>query len=80
RRGPRGRGRGSRLSGPAREAIRDAFHSAREHHDQDISVSRLLLAILDGGDPAGVAVVESATTVDSLRAAVLATMPDAPAH
>ncbi|EGD55347.1 Clp domain-containing protein [Gordonia neofelifaecis NRRL B-59395] len=79
RRGPRGRGRGSRMSEGARESIRVAVTSARDNQEHDISVERVLLAILDGADPAAVAVVESATTVEALRTAVLATLPEATA-
>ncbi|WP_347956400.1 Clp protease N-terminal domain-containing protein [Gordonia aichiensis] len=79
RRGPRGRGRGGRLSEQARDAIRSAVETARRGGEHDISVERLLLAILDTADPAATAVIESTTTVDALRAAVLATMPEAPA-
>ncbi|NLG45523.1 Clp protease N-terminal domain-containing protein [Gordonia sp. (in: high G+C Gram-positive bacteria)] len=79
RRGPRGRGRGGRLTEPAREAIRATVATAREAGDSDLRVERLLLAMLDGGDPAVIAVVESATTVDQLRDAVMALLQEAPA-
>ncbi|MBM7365960.1 Clp protease N-terminal domain-containing protein [Gordonia hydrophobica] len=77
RRGPRGRG--GRMTEPAREALRSTVAVARAEGDRDLRVERLLLAILDGGDPAAVAVVESATTVDALRTAVTALLPEAAA-
>ncbi|ALG85861.1 Clp protease N-terminal domain-containing protein [Gordonia phthalatica] len=76
RRGPRGRGRG-RMTDAARDAIRSTVMSARAAGDRDLSVERALLAILDGGDPAAVAVVETATTVEKLRDAVRALLPEA---
>ncbi|AUH69999.1 Clp protease [Gordonia sp. YC-JH1] len=76
RRGPRGRGRGGRMSEAAREALRRAAMTARAENERELTVERVLLAILDGADPAATAVVESATTVDDLRAAVTALLPE----
>lgn len=76
RRGPRGRGRGGRMSEAAREALRRAVMTARAENERELTVERVLLAILDGADPAATAVVESATTVDDLRAAVTALLPE----
>lgn len=78
RRGPRGRGRPG-MTEPARDALRGAVMAARDAGDHDLSGERVLLAMLDGADPSVVAVVESATTVDALRAAVVALKPEAPA-
>lgn len=79
RRGPRGRGRGGRLTEPAREAVRATVITARDAGDGELRVERLLLAMLDGGDPALIAVIESATTVEQLRDAVTALLQEAPA-
>lgn len=78
RRGPRGRGGRPRFGGATREAFRNAVHIARERGDRAIRPEYLLLGILDAGDPASVALIESATTVDVLREAVLASLPETP--
>ncbi|WP_341256880.1 MULTISPECIES: Clp protease N-terminal domain-containing protein [Gordonia] len=69
RRGPRGRGR-ARMNGPVRDAMHSAVTLARARGDRSIGAEHLLLGILDAGDPASRAVIESATDVDSLRGAV----------
>ncbi len=71
RRGPRGRGR-ARMNGPVRDAMHAAVASARERGDRAIGAEHLLLGILDAGDPASRAVIESVTDVDTLRTAVTA--------
>ncbi|MFZ2510192.1 MAG: Clp protease N-terminal domain-containing protein [Gordonia sp. (in: high G+C Gram-positive bacteria)] len=52
---------------------------SRERGDRTLHPEYLLLGILDAGDPASVALIESATTVDKLRDAVLASLHEAPA-
>lgn len=79
RRGPRGRGGRPRMGSSTREAMRSAVHLARERGDRTLRPEYLLLGILDAGDPASIALIESATTVDKLRDAVLASLPEAPA-
>lgn len=64
------------MSEAAREALRRAAMTARAENERELTVERVLLAILDGADPAATAVVESATTVDDLRAAVTALLPE----
>lgn len=66
-------------AGP-REALRSAIHLAHERGDRTIRPEYVLLGILDAGDPASIALIESATTVDALREAVLASLPESPAH
>lgn len=78
RRGPRGRGGRLQATGGVRDAMRAAAGLAREHHAPGLSPEYLLLGILDSEDPAARALIESATTVDELRAAVLAALPESP--
>ena len=80
RRGPRGRGGRPRMGSATREAMRSAIRLARERGDRSIRPEYLLLGILDAGDAASRTLIESATTVDALREAVLASLPEAPAH
>lgn len=79
RRGPRGRGMRPRFAPETRQALEVAVGIARERHDDHLRAEYLLLGILDTADPASVAVINSATTVDDVRAAVLASLPEAPA-
>ena len=79
RRGPRGRGGRPRMASSTRDAMRSAIHLARERGERSLAPEYLLLGILDAGDPASIALIESATTVDKLREAVLASLPEAPA-
>ncbi len=76
RRGPRGRGGRPRMGQATRDAMRAAVRLTRECGDDTLRAEYLLLGILEAGDPASVALIESATTVDALRAAVLATLPE----
>lgn len=68
------------MGSATREAVRSAIHLARERGDRSIRPEYLLLGILDAGDPASTALIESATTADALREAVLASLPEAPAR
>lgn len=79
RRGPRGRGGRPRMASSTREAMRSAVDRARDRGDRALRPEYLLLGILDAGDAASIALIESATTVDALREAVLASLPEAPA-
>lgn len=79
RRGPRGRGGRPRFGGATRDALRGAVQLARERGDRTIRAEYVLLGILDVADPASTALITSATTVDALRDAVLASLPEVPA-
>lgn len=73
RRGPasrRGGFRRPRFAPEVRTALEGAVRTAREHDDQRLETEYLLLGILDAGDAASTAVIESASTPDALRAAV----------
>ena len=76
RRGPRGRGSRPRFAGVTRDAFGAAVKIARERGDSQLRPEFLLLGILEVGDAASRAVIESATTVDDLKAAVLASLPE----
>ena len=67
------------MSGSLREAMANAVKLGRERGDRYLRSEYILLGILDSEDPAALALVESATTVDALRAAVEASLPEAPA-
>ncbi|MDL9936066.1 Clp protease N-terminal domain-containing protein [Gordonia sp. ABSL1-1] len=75
RRGPRGRGSRPRFAPETRSAFERAVMIARERGDNRLRVEYLLLGILDSADEAARAVIESATTADDLRAAVVAALP-----
>ncbi|MGV9669342.1 MULTISPECIES: Clp protease N-terminal domain-containing protein [unclassified Gordonia (in: high G+C Gram-positive bacteria)] len=79
RRGPRGRGMRPRFAPETRQALEAAIRIARERGDTTLRGEYLLLGILETADAASVAVITSATTVDDLKAAVLASLPEAPA-
>ncbi|MFT3661157.1 MAG: Clp protease N-terminal domain-containing protein [Gordonia sp. (in: high G+C Gram-positive bacteria)] len=79
RRGPRGRRGRARMGSATRTAMRAAVTAARERGDRTLRPEYVLLGILDAGDPASTALIESATTVDALREAVLASLPEVPA-
>ncbi|MFT4124671.1 MAG: Clp protease N-terminal domain-containing protein [Gordonia sp. (in: high G+C Gram-positive bacteria)] len=79
RRGPRGRGGRPRFSAAARQAFEAAVAIAPGRADRTLRAAYLLLGILEVADPAAIAVIESATTVDDLKAAVLASLPEATA-
>ena len=79
RRGPRGRGPRARFTSDSRDALRAAMSIARERGDDRLRPEHLLLGILDVGDDASRAVIASATTADELKAAVLASLPEAQA-
>ena len=76
RRGPRGRGSRPRFAGVTRDALVAGLAIAKQRNDSRFRPEYLLLGILDVGDAASRAVIESATTVDNLKAAVLASLPD----
>ena len=76
RRGPRGGGGRPRFTPEAREAISLAVKNVRRRGERRLSPELVLLGILETGDPASVALIESATTVDDLRAAVAAILPE----
>ena len=78
RRGPRGRGR-ARMNRSVRAALHEAVDFARGRGDERLTPEHVLLGILEVGDPASRAVIESVTDVDTLRAAVAATLPDSAA-
>lgn len=78
RRGPRGRGRRPRFAPDTRDALRGAVEIARARGDQELRPEYLLIGIIDAGDAASRAVIESVTTPEALRAAVLATLPEMP--
>ena len=80
RRGPRGRGGRPRFAPETRDAFREAVQIARERGDDQLSAEHLLLGILEVNDPASRAVVESATSTEDLKAAVLASLPDVDAE
>lgn len=79
RRGPRGRRGRARVASSTREALATAVRLARDYGDRTLRAEYLLLGILETGDPASTALIESATTVDALREAVLAAVPEVPA-
>ncbi|MGW0036309.1 Clp protease N-terminal domain-containing protein [Gordonia sp. NPDC003376] len=79
RRGPRGRGMRPRFAVESRQALEAAVRIARERGDSRLRIEYLLLGIIEAGDAASIAVIESATTADDLKAAVLASLPEAPA-
>ncbi|MFF0707658.1 Clp protease N-terminal domain-containing protein [Gordonia sputi] len=79
RRGPRGRGGRPRFAAETRDAFRAAVEIARERNDQ-LRAEYLLLGILEVNDPASRAVVESATSAEDLKAAVLASLPEVDAE
>jgi len=73
RRGPasrRGGFRRPRFAPEVRSALEGAVRAAREHDDSRLEAEYLLLGILDAGDPASTAVIESASSTDALRAAI----------
>ncbi|WP_018178572.1 Clp protease N-terminal domain-containing protein [Jongsikchunia kroppenstedtii] len=74
RRGPasrRGGFRRPRFSSDTRSALAGAVKAAREYDDQQLGPEHLLLGILDTGDAASIAVIESASSTEALRAAVI---------
>lgn len=79
RRGPRGRGMRPRFAPETRQALEAAVRIARERNDRGLRAEYLLLGIIEVADPASVAVINSATTPDDLKAAILASLPEAPA-
>jgi hypothetical protein len=76
RRGPRGRGSRPRFGSGTRDAFGRAIEIARERGDRRLRAEYLLLGIIDTGDDASRALIESATTADDLKAAVWASLPD----
>lgn len=68
-----------RFAAESRQALEAAVRVARERGDNRLRVEYLLLGIIEAGDAASIAVIESATTADDLKAAVLASLPEAPA-
>jgi hypothetical protein len=74
RRGPasrRGGFRRPRFSSAAKSALSGAVQAAREYDDQQLKPEHLLLGILDTGDAASIAVIESAGSTEALRASVI---------
>ena len=69
----------SRFAAETRDAFRAAVEIARERNDQ-LRAEYLLLGILECNDPASRAVVESATSAEDLKAAVLASLPEVDAE
>ncbi|MBT0565951.1 Clp protease N-terminal domain-containing protein [Williamsia sp. CHRR-6] len=70
RRGPRGRGGPwgrPRFSGSARAALSAAVASARTAGGSDLTSEGILMGILDAGDAQTISLIESVTTVASLR-------------
>ncbi|AZG48029.1 Clp protease N-terminal domain-containing protein [Gordonia insulae] len=80
RRGPRGRGSRPRFAAESREVFGKAVELARERGDRTLRPEYLLIGIIDIADDASRAVIESATSADDLRAAVLASLPDVEAE
>ncbi|MYR08536.1 ATP-dependent Clp protease ATP-binding subunit [Gordonia sp. SID5947] len=76
RRGPRGRGSRPRFAAETREVFGKALEFARERGDRRLRPEYLLIGIIDAGDAASRAVIESATSADDLRSAVLASLPE----
>ncbi|WP_168702058.1 Clp protease N-terminal domain-containing protein [Gordonia paraffinivorans] len=76
RRGPRGRGGRPRFASDAREVFGRAVEIARDRGDRQLRAEYLLLAIIDADDEASRTLIESATTRDELKAAVLASLPE----
>ncbi|GAC67970.1 collagen-like triple helix repeat-containing protein [Gordonia soli] len=74
RRGPRGRGNRPRFSRDVKAAFGAAVEIARGHEDR-LRPEYLLLGIIESGDAASRALIESVTTVDDLKAAVTASLP-----
>lgn len=79
RRGPRGRGMRPRFAPETRAALETAVGIARDRGDRRLRAEYLLLGILENADPASQAVLSGAASVDDLKAAVLASLPEAPA-
>ncbi|MGC4934384.1 Clp protease N-terminal domain-containing protein [Gordonia sp. DT30] len=79
RRGPRGRGMRPRFAPETREALEAAVRIARERDDRQLRAEYLLLGIIEVADPASLAVISAVTTPDDLKAAILASLPEAPA-
>lgn len=80
RRGPRGRGARPRFANGTRTVFGRAMEIARERGDRRLRAEYLLLGIIDTADDASRALIESATTADELRAAVVASLPDVEAQ
>lgn len=80
RRGPRGRGARPRFADDTRTVFGRAMEIARERGDRRLRAEYLLLGIIDTADDASRALIESATTADELRAAVVASLPDVEAQ
>ena len=80
RRGPRGRGARPRFANDTRTVFGRAMEIARERGDRRLRAEYLLLGIIDTADDASRALIESATTADELRAAVVASLPDVEAQ
>lgn len=68
-----------RFAPETRQALEAAVRIARERNDRGLRAEYLLLGIIEVADPASVAVINSATTPDDLKAAILASLPEAPA-
>lgn len=80
RRGPRSRGARPRFANDTRTVFGRAMEIARERGDRRLRAEYLLLGIIDTADDASRALIESATTADELRAAVVASLPDVEAQ
>ncbi|WP_431839876.1 Clp protease N-terminal domain-containing protein [Gordonia hongkongensis] len=80
RRGPRGRGARPRFANDTRTVFGRAMEIARERGDRRLRAEYLLLGIIDTADDASRALIESATTADELRDAVVASLPDVKAQ
>ncbi len=76
RRGPRGRGMRPRFAPPTREAFTKAVEFARERGDRRLRPEYLLIGIIDTADDASRAVIDTVTTAEDLRAAVVASLPE----
>ncbi|MGV9713260.1 Clp protease N-terminal domain-containing protein [Gordonia sp. NPDC003424] len=80
RRGPRGRGSRPRFADASKQALGKAVEFARDRGDRQLRPEYLLLGIIDVADDASRAVINSVTDAETLKAAVVASLPELPSE
>ncbi|MFW0795277.1 Clp protease N-terminal domain-containing protein [Gordonia sp. CPCC 205515] len=80
RRGPRGRGSRPRFADETKQALGKAVEFARERGDRQLRPEYLLIGIIDTADDASRAVINSVTDPETLKAAVVASLPEVPSE
>lgn len=76
RRGPRGRGPRARFAPESKAAFVKAVELVRERGDRQLRPEYLLIGIIEAGDDASRAVINSVTDPETLKAAVVASLPE----